>query len=293
MQLGLGLLNFGSWFADWQQLIDVARAADGAGVDRIVVSDHVLLGERLDAYAWGRFPTGPDAPWLEPLAVLTAVAAATSRIRLATGILIAPLRSAGVLAKTVATLDVLSGGRVDLGVGVGWQREEYDAIGLDFERRGALLDETIAACRELWEQMPASYDGDLVSFADIYCSPQPMQQPLPVWFSGTLNARNVRRVVELGNGWIPIMGATLDDIRAGGALVREKAARPIDVQAPLPPVKAADGRLDLSATMAQLPDLADAGVTNVYLNIASVASDANFAMAMLPELVDAFRSATP
>ncbi len=293
MQLGLGLLNFGSWFADWQQLIAAARAADDAGVDRIVLSDHVLLGENLDAYAWGRFPTGPDAPWLEPLTVATAIAAATSRIRLATGILIAPLRPAPLLAKTVATLDVLSNGRVDLGVGVGWQREEYAALGVDFDGRGARLDETIAACRILWEQMPASYDGTAISFSGIYCSPPPVQRPLPVWFSGTLNARNLRRVVELGNGWIPIMGATLDDIRAGATQLRDKAGRPIDVQAPLPPVKSGEGGLDIAATMAQLPDLADAGVTNVYLNIASLAPDATSATALLPALVDAFRSAAP
>jgi len=126
--LSIGLPNFGSWIgAEWSGLLDLARAADEAGVDRIIVNDHVVIGRNTDAYVWGRFPTGPDAPWLEPFTCLAAIAAVTSQVRLGTGIVIAPLRPAVVLAKTVATLDVLSGGRVDLGVGVGWQKEEYDA----------------------------------------------------------------------------------------------------------------------------------------------------------------------
>jgi len=191
VQLSLGLPNFGPWAGpDPHTLLDLAAAADTAGVDRLVVSDHVLLGRHIDAYRWGRFPTPPDGPWLEPLACLTAFAAVTSRVRLSTGILIAPLRPATVLAKTVATLDVLSGGRVDLGVGVGWQREEYDATGVDFSRRGDLLDQTIAACRALWTTLPASYDGEGIGFRDVYCSPLPAQARLPVWFSGTLTDRN-------------------------------------------------------------------------------------------------------
>ncbi len=143
---------------DWGHVFDAARAADAAGVDRLVVSDHVVFGEHLDAYArpetggveGGRQPTGPDGHWLEPLTVLTAVAARTTRIRLGTYILLAALRRPVVLAKQVATLDVLSHGRVDLGVGIGWQREEYEAAGLDFEARGRLLDHSLEICRTLW-----------------------------------------------------------------------------------------------------------------------------------------------
>src|SRR4051812_14877861 len=103
----------------------MAREADKAGIDRIVVVDHVVMGPHTEAYSWGKFPTPPDSPWLEPLTCLAVIAGATSRVRLGTGILIAPLRSGAVLAKTAATLDVLSGGRLDLGVGTGWQKEEY------------------------------------------------------------------------------------------------------------------------------------------------------------------------
>lgn len=270
--LSLGLPNFGGWFGDsWDALLDLARTADEAGVDRLVVTDHVLMGNNTDAYIWGRFPTAPDAPWLEPLTCLSAIAGVTSRVRLATGIIIAPLRPAPVLAKTVATLDVLSGGRVDLGVGVGWQREEYDASGLDFAARGQLLDDTIGACRALWSQSPASYSSKSVSFADVYCSPRPVQRPLPVWFSGTFNARTRRRVVELGDGWIPIMGASLDDIRSGAKELRAATERPIDIQAPIPLVRRDDKSLDLRATIDRVPELIAAGVTNVYVNAASLA----------------------
>ena len=289
MQLSLGIPNFGGWpGADLRDLLGLARAADDAGVDRLVVSDHVVLGRNLDAYRWGRFPTGPDGAWLEPLTCLTAFAAVTSGVRLSTGILIAPLRPAVLLAKTVATLDALSGGRVDLGVGVGWQKEEYDALGVDFTRRGALLEETVAACRELWSSMPASFAGDHVRFTDVFCSPQPAQRRLPVWFSGTLTDRTVRRVVELGDGWIPIMGATLDDIRSGATRLREAASRPVDVQAPLTPIRRDDKSLDLEATMQQVPDLAGAGVTNVYLNAATLARTPQSATELLLALVEAF-----
>jgi probable F420-dependent oxidoreductase len=291
--LSLGLPNFGGWFnGDWSRLLDLARAADDAGVDRLVVTDHVLMGRNTDAYTWGRFPTAPDGPWLEPLTCLSAIAGVTSRVRLATGIVIAPLRPAPVLAKTVATLDVLSGGRIDLGVGIGWQREEYDASGLDFDKRGQMLDDTIAACRELWSQQPASYKSSTVSFDDVFCSPQPKQQRLPVWFSGTMSARTVRRVSELGDGWIPIMGASLDDIRTGAQRLRAATDRPLEVQAPIPLVRRDDKSLDIRATMEHVPALVDAGVTNVYVNAASLASSPLAAEGAVTGLAQAFEEAT-
>ena len=291
--LSVGVPNFGGWAGgDWRALLDIARVAEDCGVDRLVVSDHVVLGRNLDAYAWGRFPTPPDGPWLEPLACLTAMAAVTERVRLATGILIAPLRPAPLLAKTVATLDVLSGGRVDLGVGVGWQREEYDALGLDFADRGRLLDETMAACRELWSALPASYTSQSTTFRDTFCAPLPAQERLPVWFSGTLNARNLRRIVEWGDGWIPIMGASLDDIRTGSERLRAATDRPLDIQAPLPLARHDDRSVDMRATMEHVPDLIAAGVTNVYVNVAALASSPAAAEGALVGFAHAFGEAT-
>lgn len=291
--LTVGVPNFGGWVGgDWRALLDVARVCEDTGVDRLVVNDHVVMGRRTDAYVWGRFPTAPDGPWLEPLTVLAAIAAITSRIRLATGILIAPLRPAAVLAKTVATLDALSDGRVDLGVGVGWQSEEYDAVGLDFAGRGGRLDDTIGACRALWSQLPASYRSETTTFDDTFCSPQPVQDRLPIWFSGTLNDRNRRRIVELGDGWIPIMGASVEAIGEGAARLREATSRPIAVQAPAPIGKAADGSRDIRATMDGVPHLLDAGVTDVYVNIATFAGSPGESADVLGRLVAAFREVT-
>ena len=290
MQLSLGVPNFGAWPGPGLgPLLDLARAADDAGVDRLVVSDHVVLGRHLDAYRWGRFPTASDGPWLEPLTCLTAFAAVTTRVRLSTGILIAPLRPAALLAKSVATLDVLSGGRVDLGVGVGWQREEYDAAGLEFASRGDLLDETVAACRELWSDLPASYRGVHVAFEDVFCAPLPVQERVPVWFSGTLTDRTVRRIADLGDGWIPIMGATADDIRAGAKRLREATDRRLDVQAPLVPVRRDDKTVDIDAMIGQAPELSAAGVTNIYVNAATLAGDPAAAAKALPRVVSAIQ----
>lgn len=290
--LSLGIPNFGGWCGgDWTTFLEIARVAEEGGVDRLVVSDHVVMGQSTEAYRWGRFPTAPDGPWLEPLTCLTAMAAVTSRVRLATGILIAPLRPAALLAKTVATLDVLSGGRVDLGVGVGWQRAEYDALGVDFAGRGDVLDATVAAMRALWTASPASYNSPSVSFTDVHCSPQPAQPRLPVWFSGTLTERHVRRIAELGDGWIPIMGATLDDIREGATRLRAATNRTLDVQAPLPLVRHEDKSVDVAGSLAHVPDLVAAGVTNVYVNVASLAASPVAAEGAVTRFAHAFAEA--
>lgn len=260
--LTIGLPNFGGYTGgSWTRLLELARAAEDAGFDRLVVNDHVVMGPNTDAYVWGRFPVPPDAPWLEPMTTLTAIAGVTSAIRLATGVLIAPLRSAVLLAKTAATLDVLSGGRLDLGVGVGWQREEYEASGLPFEQRGQLLDDQLGALRVLWRDLPAQYDSPTVSFVETYCAPQPAQQRLPLWISGTLNERNLRRITAHGDAWIPIMGATPEQIGEGVERIKAATDRAIAVQAP---VKDAS---DASA----INDLLARGVTDLYVNVAALA----------------------
>src|ERR1700730_15374196 len=145
--------------------------------------------------AGGRYPTGPDGDCVEPLTVLPYLAARTERIRLGTNILLAALRPAAVLAKTLATMDVLSGGRVDLGVGVGWQREEYDAAGVDFDNRGAILDQTLEVCQRLWRENEVSYSSSALSFERIHQMPKTIQPGGgPVWGSGTVNRAGARRL---------------------------------------------------------------------------------------------------
>ena len=189
-RLSIHLVNFAAEPpGDWQRLFDLAVAADRAGIGRLVVSDHVAFGERIDRYAdpalgglaGGRQPTGPDGAWLEPLTVLAMVGALTERVRLCPMILLAALRRPIVLAKTAATIDVLTGGRLDLGVGVGWQQEEYEAAGLDFAARGRLLDHTLEVCHALWTEERASISTEELSFEGIHQMPKPTAGTVPVW----------------------------------------------------------------------------------------------------------------
>jgi probable F420-dependent oxidoreductase len=275
VQLSIGLPNFGTWPAgDWRGFVDVGRAAEDAGIDRIVLVDHVVMGPNTQNYTWGRFPTPPEAAWPEPLTLLAAIAAVTSKVRLATGILVAPLRSATLLAKTAATLDQISGGRLELGVATGWQREEYDAAGLDWDARGRLLTDTLAACKALWTNLPATFASETVNFTDTYCSPLPVQPGgVPLWIGGTLNKRNLDRIVRSGDGWIPIMGLSTADMGRDVVRVREALAAAgrdplaLRVQGPLPMVKDDAGRFDLARTMEGAAEVIAAGATAVHLPI--------------------------
>jgi probable F420-dependent oxidoreductase len=273
-RLTLSIPSFGPFFPAGRlhEIVDLARAAEEAGVDTLIVPDHVVMSDRTDRYAWGPFPFPIEVPWLEPLTVLAAIAGATSRVRLATGILIAPLRPAPVLAKTVATLDVLSQGRVELGVGVGWQKEEFDAVGLDYAERGRRLTDTIAACRVLWTESPASFQSETVCFERIWCEPRPLQEGgVPVWFSGTLTKRNLDRIVRLGDGWIPIMTATHEDLAEGVRRLHDALAdagrdpSALRARGDLGVVPGEDRRPDLARTLEGVAKLAAAGATDVQL----------------------------
>jgi len=265
---------------DPRALVELSRLAENAGITGVVLADHVLLGKHVDRYPWGKFPFPSDAPWLEPLTVLTAIAVATERLKLTTGILIVPLRPAPLLAKTVATLDVLSGGRVELGVGTGWQAEELTAQGIDPARRGQVLTDHMAACRALWTDSPASFSSESVSFEDVWSEPKPLRAGgPPVLFSGTLTKRNLDRIVTLGDGWIPIMGETTDGIAAGIETLRtayataDRSPDDLRVRAPLPIVRGNDKSPSLAATLDGIDALADVGVTDVYLTYTAFASD--------------------
>ncbi|MCQ3811906.1 MAG: TIGR03619 family F420-dependent LLM class oxidoreductase, partial [Acidimicrobiia bacterium] len=288
----------------WQPVLDLAKAADAAGVDKVVVSDHVVFGENLEAYgepglggmAGGRQPTGPDGHWLEPTTVLTALGAITSNLRLGNNILLAALRRPVILAKSLATLDVLTGGRVDLGVGVGWQAEEYEAAGLDFAERGAQLDHTLAVCQALWGSCPADFSDDQLEFSRIYMQPQPVQPGgVPVWVSGTVNHRAMRRLARFGAGWIPWgdymggdMASHIDQMREAVAGF-DRDSSGIGVVGTLPIVRTDDG-VDLAATMDSVPALVEAGVTDFRAHL-PIPSDAAEAHDYLAEVVTAFRPA--
>jgi probable F420-dependent oxidoreductase len=276
-QLSIHLANFSrDVHGGWTRLFELARAADRAGIDRVAVSDHIAFGENLSAYADpsaggitdGKQPTGPDGHWLEPVTVLAVLSGMTERVRLATSILLAALRRPAVLAKEAATLDVLSGGRLDLGVGIGWQREEYEVAGLDFRRRGALLDHTLAVCQTLWRDEVADFTDEFVSFEHIHAMPKPVQPGgVPIWVSGRINPKTVTRVVRFGSGWIP-WGDDITDPAPGIGVLREAltaAGRDplaLGVQGTLPVVADDDGRIDLDATFGRVPAMVAAGITD-------------------------------
>ena len=235
-----------------------------------------MFGEQLDAYGrpevggtrGGKQPTGPDGHWLEPMTTLSVIAGATERIRLGTGILLAALRRPVVLAKSAATLDVLSGGRLDLGVGVGWQREEYEAAGLDFARRGRLLDHTLEVCTALWTEPVARYESPELSFERIHMMPKPLQPGgVPIWVSGTINTRVVDRLCRFGLRWIP-WGADAADLEQSIAKMRARInAAGLDpsglqVVANVRVFKGDGGAIDVDRTLEQVSELVAAGATS-------------------------------
>jgi probable F420-dependent oxidoreductase len=280
---------------DLGALLELAGAADSLGVDQLVMPDHVVIGPNLHAYPFGTFPYPPEEPWLEPLTTLAAVAGATHHVRLSTGVLVAPLRPAVLLAKTVSTLDVLSGGRVDLGVGVGWQPEEFAALGAPFEGRGGVLEDTVAACRALWtEEPPVSFSSATVSFEDLWCEPRPVQARLPVWFGGAGSARTARRVATLGDGWLPVAGTPHAELEEGISLIRaaceeigrEPAA--IGVRAGLPLAVTDAGHPELEQALAAADHLGQLGVTAVSVTAARAATTLAEAISLLEELTSAW-----
>ena len=304
--LSVHLVNFAAKDpGGWQHMLDRALAAEAAGIDRVTVSDHVVFGENLEAYGnpqtggmrGSKQPTGPDGHWLEPMTVLSVVAGMTSRVRLATGVLQAALRRPIVLAKSAATLDVLSGGRLDLGVGVGWQREEYEAAGLSFDGRGALLDDCLTVMQNVWRNTPADHSSDLLTFERIYQMPRPLQPGgVPIWVSGTINPRTLRRVARFGSGWIP-WGDDIANPAPGLARIAEvmaEAGRPMDgfrTQGTLM-IRADDaGRLQLEQALEPVPAQVAAGITDFAVTL-PLPKGVEAATEVLAGVVSAFRAAT-
>src|SRR5919198_1368952 len=163
--------------------------------------------------------------WDEPLVTLAAMAGATRRIRLVSAVVIAPLRPAGLLAKMAASLHALSRGRFVLGISPSWHRDEYDALGVPFERRGQIMEDAIGACRALWESAPATFHSRTVNFEGMYCQPRPAPgERIPVWFTGKFTPRLARRVVTLGDGWMPyvVYGMALEQKAAAIRELRQR-----------------------------------------------------------------------
>jgi len=225
MRIGISLLN--NWgIDDVQQLVDLAVRAEELGFDSVWTHDHVFnVGHVLDRIG--------GKPYYEPLTLLSYVAARTSRVRLGTSVLVLPYHNPIRLAKTAATLDVLSDGRLILGVGVGAIEKEMHAMGVAFTERGAFTDEAITVMRTLWTEEDPHHEGKHVRFAGMKFSPKPLQKPIPVVIGG-VSRPAIRRAARLGDGWQPL-GLTPEALQQGIATLREElqACGRTDAQVPV------------------------------------------------------------
>ncbi len=212
----------------------IGRAAEAAGFESLWVADHVVLP---DPPVAGR-PMAPDQRLLDPIVALTFLAAHTQRIRLATGVIILPQRQALVLAKQLASLDVLSNGRLIFGLGVGWCEPEMRSVGAPFAERGRVADDYLAAMRAVWTQPKPSYRGPYVAFDGVQAMPRPVQTPVPIVVGGR-TAPAYRRAVTQGHGWYGF-GISVEDTQKIVATLRDTAkkhSRPAEL-----------GRLEISVT---------------------------------------------
>lgn len=209
MKLGLAFANTGP-FAEADGVVEMAVAAEQAGVESLWTVEHVIWPSSYDSeYPYsptGKMPGDKTSPIPDPLVWLSFAAAHTTTLRLGTGIVILPERNPLVFAKEVATLDRLSKGRLQLGIGVGWLEEEFDALGISWARRGARTDEYVHAMRALWASDDASYDGEFVSFENVSSNPKPDTGSVPIVIGGHSVAA-AKRAGRLGDGFFPGKGS--------------------------------------------------------------------------------------
>ena len=204
MKVGLAFAS--SAAIDGTATLEICRRAEAVGFESLWGGEHVIIPDEIySKYPYtedGKIPAEPDTPIPDPLIWLAFAAAAAPTLRLGTCILIVPQRNPLVLAKELATLDQLSGGRVELGLGVGWLKEEFEALGVPWERRGARNDEYIEAMRALWQGPHAEFHGDFVDFPPVTCSPRPVNGSIPIVVGGDTE-RAIARAGKIADGDFP------------------------------------------------------------------------------------------
>lgn len=222
-------MKFGLAFAssisiDGPSTLEICKRAEAAGFESVWGGEHVIRPDNIEsAYPYtkdGKIPMEPDTPVPDPLIWLSYAAAVAPTLKLGTCILIVPQRNPLILAKELATLDQLSGGRVELGLGVGWMKEEFDALGIPWPRRGARNDEYIEVMRALWAGPHAEFHGEFIDFEKVTCSPRPVNGSIPILVGGDTDAA-IRRAVKLADGYFPGEGHTQ---RLASLLGRVRAA---------------------------------------------------------------------
>jgi probable F420-dependent oxidoreductase len=284
---------------DLRTLVGMAVEAEAAGFDAVMVSEHVALGPGADADGLPENPRDyalpgnqePTMPWPDPLVLLGAVAAATERLRLVASSVIAPLRHPVLLAKQLATLDLLSGGRLVVQPTVSWLHSEYAALSVPFERRGALLDEHLEAWRVLWGPSPASFEGRHYRFADVYLEPKPSRpEGPPLWFGGQrLHDRLLRRLVEYGSGFNPLGRPSDEELKALRAAMTAAGRDAAEVEM----VGGTRGRFpdagsvaDLDEALASIPGQLERGFTTICIKPSQFLDDREGFGAFCREVVD-------
>jgi probable F420-dependent oxidoreductase len=283
---------------DLRGLVRIAQEAEDAGIDGVMLSEHLVLGPSAGANGEPANPRDyaapgnqdPATPWPDSLVLLSAIAAATSNLRLIAAAIIAPLRHPVLLAHQLATLDLLSEGRLVVQPTVSWHREEYDALGVAFERRGALLDEHLEAWRELWRHTPASFEGGHYRFHDIYLEPKPYRPDGPrMWFGGiSVGPWIVRRLVTYGHGFHPFgqptaqeMEPLRDALRAAGRDIAELEIVG-GIRGTFPP----DGGVaDLAHAAAAIPAQLESGYTTICFKPSQFTDDRSEVGALCRRLV--------
>ena len=203
MKIGIVPVNVGA--ASAKHVAALATAAEQAGLESVWTFEHVIVpvdyASKYPYHPSGKMGAPPNTPFLDPLVTLSYIAAVTSKIRIATGINILPQANPLLMAKQAATLDVLSGGRFELGLGIGWLQEEFEAMGTPFARRGARFDDYLSAMKKVWSGETVEHDGEFVQWHGFQSYPRPHQRPhMPIVIGGTSD-RAFRRVVEHGDAW--------------------------------------------------------------------------------------------
>jgi probable F420-dependent oxidoreductase len=243
---------------------DFAREAEDLGFEHIAAYEHILGVNPNRPGGWDG-PYDCTSAFLEPFVLFGHMAAVTNTIGFTTGILVLPQRQTALVAKQAATLDVLSGGRLRLGVGLGWNAVEYEALGEDFHNRGRRIEEQIAVLRQLWTQPLVDWRGEWHSIPNAGLNPLPVQRPIPIWFGGGAEPA-LRRAARLGDGWMPNQRTPSDALPHLEILRRslQEAGRPaesfgIDARIPY-----ADGDTHRWQELAH--GWAEAGATHLSLN---------------------------
>jgi probable F420-dependent oxidoreductase len=217
MNYGIYGINVGPC-SDPETAVRVAEAAEEAGYESLWTGEHVVLPDPQVPPS----PAPPELPFLDPAVALAYLAGCTERVKLATGIIILPQRNPAVLAKELASVDVLSNGRLIFGIGVGYLKPEFAALGIPFERRGPRSDEYLDAMLALWTQPSPAFRGEFVDFGGIQAMPRPVQQPHPPIVVGGMSPGAYRRAVERGHGWY---GFALDPAATATCIEGLEAAR--------------------------------------------------------------------